>query len=70
MANMSYCRFENTIPDLSDCLDALRNAGTLQDAQMGASGQEARAMRRLIKLCVTVAEEFEDDLKLDDYNPE
>jgi len=24
MANMSYCRFENTRKDLDDCLDALR----------------------------------------------
>lgn len=25
MANMSYCRFENTLGDLEDCLEALRN---------------------------------------------
>ena len=23
MANMSYCRFENTLSDLADCVDAL-----------------------------------------------
>lgn len=27
MANMSYCRFENTYKDLIDCYDALREAG-------------------------------------------
>ena len=25
MANMSYCRFENTAKDLGDCLDAIEN---------------------------------------------
>ena len=25
MANMSYCRFENTARDLADCVDALQN---------------------------------------------
>jgi hypothetical protein len=27
MANMSYCRFENTLADLRDCLEALREDG-------------------------------------------
>ena len=27
MANMSYCRMENTYHDLSDCLEALENGG-------------------------------------------
>ena len=28
MANMSYCRFENTARDLRDCLNAIRNGET------------------------------------------
>lgn len=27
MANMSYCRFENTLRDLMDCLDVLEEEG-------------------------------------------
>jgi len=27
MANMSYCRFENTLNDFRDCLSALREEG-------------------------------------------
>lgn len=27
MANMSYCRFRNTLADLRDCLSALREEG-------------------------------------------
>ena len=25
MANMSYCRFENTVNDMRDCIDAIEN---------------------------------------------
>ena len=28
MANMSYCRFENTARDLRDCVNAIRNGET------------------------------------------
>ena len=27
MANMSYCRFENTLRDLMDCLNAIKDEG-------------------------------------------
>ena len=27
MANMSYCRFQNTLTDLEDCLEELANNG-------------------------------------------
>ena len=35
MANMSYCRFENTTRDLNDCVDALQNdsVNTLSDTE-------------------------------------
>lgn len=36
MANMSYCRFQNTRQDMEDCLDALRNEKRL-------SSDEAKA---------------------------
>ena len=31
MANMSYCRFQNTSIDLADCLDALENHWDIDD---------------------------------------
>lgn len=42
MANMSYCRFQNTQGDLRDCVDALGDE---------LSKDEARAARRMYKLC-------------------
>lgn len=47
MANMSYCRFENTARDLQDCRDALDEGADLESV----SADEARAMIRLIRLC-------------------
>lgn len=55
MANMSYCRFQNTAADLSDC----RN--NMSDSDL--SCDEAFARRRLIKLCSEIAREYEDELE-------
>lgn len=55
MSNLSYCRFQNTVPDLSDCADALEEIdGNLAEL----SEDEAHAADRLIQLCHRVAERF------------
>ena len=55
MSNLSYCRFQNTVPDLSDCADALEEIdGNLAEL----SKDEAQAATRLIELCCRVAEQF------------
>ena len=53
MANMSYCRFENTLSDLRDCQNALQEEGL-----KGLSGDELMAARRLIALCSHITEDF------------
>lgn len=55
MANMSYCRFENTVGDLKDCRDSM------DDSDL--SEREAKARARLIKLCSEIARDYgeEDD---------
>jgi hypothetical protein len=52
MSNARYCRFRNTLSDLSDCAEALfwGNDADLDD-------DEARAKRRLIELCTEIARE-------------
>ena len=54
MSNMSYCRFENTSNDLSDCVNAMEEAETL--AEMDLNQYEARAMKYMARL----AQEFLD----------
>lgn len=56
MANMSYCRFENTYGDLADCVRALRSGEEISEDEM----YYAKKMRRL---CESFIEEF------DDYEP-
>ena len=51
MSNMSYCRFQNTVPDLEDCLDALNEADwNLEAMQASAGTEEAIAMEQFVKL--------------------
>lgn len=55
MANMSYCRFENTLNDLAECHEAMTN----EEEKLSIS--EQRAKECLIKLCRKIADEFEDE---------
>jgi len=61
MANMSYCRFRNTLQDFEDCFDFLRNGGEK------LSYEELRAAINLIRRAEDLVEMFEgmddDDLK-------
>ncbi len=51
MANMSYCRFENTLRDLKDCEDAMQD-----DDDMSESEERARV--QLINLCIQIAKDY------------
>lgn len=51
MANMSYCRFQNTLSDLLDCQEALR-FGDVDDLD----SYEKSAMIELIEVCKQIAE--------------
>ena len=56
MANMSYCRFENTSKDLQDCIDAvetmLNNSG-LNEYDEPLSTSEQLYFEKMIALCDT-----------------
>ena len=45
MANMSHCRFENTVSDLDDCYENLED---------DLEGYEARARTKLIAICADI----------------
>lgn len=63
MANMSYCRFENTSQDIADCIEALdENNWDIELMMKNASSEyERKGMKKFIKLCKEVAEYFNDD---------
>lgn len=56
MANMSYCRFQNTVADLQDCYEAMCEG---EDDDLSA--EEADARSRLIQLCSNIHDEYADE---------
>ena len=54
--NMSYCRFQNTLIDLYDCLQALEEI----DYNISElSEDEAKAACRLIEICQEIAGQYD-----------
>jgi hypothetical protein len=51
MPSMSYCKFENTSGELSQCLGAMEEATTEQELLEGASEYERSAYERLAEQC-------------------
>lgn len=58
MANMSYCRFHNTLSDLYDCVNALEDFLD-NDENVISSNEERRKAKKLIEVCHDVAERWE-----------
>ncbi len=56
MSNMSYCRFENTLPDLTDCFGSMDLIDDLSD-------NERRARLELIEICIEIAQYYGDEIK-------
>lgn len=56
MANMSYCRFQNTFLDLRDCLRALQEEG-IEGIE---SADERAAAADLVKLAQTFINEYNE----------
>jgi hypothetical protein len=58
MSNMSYCRFQNTLPDLQDCYNAM---GEKEPDEL--SYDERLARWKLIKLCKRIADDYEHEFE-------
>lgn len=65
MANMSYCRFENTARDLDACeealLETLDGEDKLSETELRAAKQMMNTMARMLKLVVDAAGTNEED---------
>ena len=51
MANMSYCRFSNTLSDLQDCYRVMDENPKLDE-------EEEKAAKKLIRLCRQIADDY------------
>jgi len=56
MANMSYCRFENTYRDLRDCF---RDMSETDFYELSETEQEYR--NKIVVMCKQIAEQFEEE---------
>ena len=54
--NMSYCRFENTVNDMIDCINNM-------EIDEYASEHEKRARKRFVELCAQVVADHGDELE-------
>ena len=61
MANMSYCKFENTFNDLNDCLTSLENY-SIEELEENASAYEKPYIRKLINLCTEISQNYDEEL--------
>jgi hypothetical protein len=61
MANMSYCRFENTYRDMIDCYHNLNNK---------LSDNENKYRKKLVELCQDILDEFDEDISNKDRKEE
>ena len=60
---MSYCRFENTVADIKDCMAALdeHDYNLNELIKTASSRYEARAMKVFVGLCKEIAANFEEE---------
>lgn len=54
---MKYCCMQYTVGDLAQCVDQLQEKGL-----SGLSEEEAKAARRLLKLCEDFINVFDEDV--------
>jgi hypothetical protein len=50
--NMGYCRFQNTLVDLKDCINHMDDM---------LSPKEEKAKNKLINECILIANEYDED---------
>lgn len=62
MGNMSYCRFVNTLKDLTDCYCYLWESLP--------SSSEEKARKDLIAMCIKIANEYGDEEGEEDSDEE
>lgn len=61
MANMSYCRWENTARDLQDCFNALSEVDNIAEWYADLNEYEQRGFRNVMAL----ARDFNEEVLVD-----
>lgn len=61
MANMSYCKFENTLDDLEECRGEMTHCVSVED--MDLSESELSALHQMVECCSEIVEMYENMIK-------
>ena len=61
MSNMSYCRFQNTSDDLSDCRDVMEGNSEHYQCRDDLSDEEYVAFKRLVNICRYIVKMVDDE---------
>tara|TARA_R100000231_G_scaffold113967_1_gene84690 strand:+ start:255 stop:458 length:204 start_codon:yes stop_codon:yes gene_type:complete len=62
MANMSYCRFQNTARDLADCVEAIENKSVSLDLTDDNDRREGQALLIILDLAKDIVA-YENDIE-------
>lgn len=66
MANMSYCRFENTASDLYDCIGAMEEVVEGDRPTLSLNQYEVPAFHNLAQLCRNYLDLYEEIYRHDE----
>lgn len=58
MANMTYCRWENTSNDLQDCMNSLSDVHDIAEWFAGLNSYEQRGVRNILSMAKIINEEL------------
>jgi hypothetical protein len=61
MANMSYCRFENTYRDLYDCYNNINNQ---------LSDSEHKYREKIVAMCQSIIDEYDESCQVEEDEDE
>jgi len=63
MANLSYCRWENTANDLQDCMNSLSDVHDFAEWFEALSSYEQQGVRNILSMAKTINEELASEFQ-------
>lgn len=58
MANMPYCRFENTYRDLKDCYNAMSDESNIEEFVSKLNESEKKYYKLILDLCRDITDDY------------
>lgn len=65
MANMSFCRWENTSKDMQDCMNSLHEVDDVREWYKNLDDHEREGVKRALRVARFMVEELEPEIEQD-----